>query len=52
VFAEVEDPADGSFNRTGESVVAEAMGDGFAFRAIFLCGEGEGHESGGVEITD
>jgi hypothetical protein len=52
VIAEVEDPADGSFDRTGESVVAEAVGDDFAFGAILLCGEGDGHESGGVEITD
>jgi hypothetical protein len=51
VIAEVEDPSNGSFYGTCESVVAKAVGDDLSFSAILLCGEGEGHKSGGVEVT-
>jgi hypothetical protein len=46
----MEDAAGGGFDRAREGVGAESMRYDFAFRAILLCSEWEGHESGGVEI--
>jgi hypothetical protein len=52
VVTEVEYATDDGFHRACQFVGAEAVGEYFSFRAVFLSGEGEGNGGGCIEFGD